>query len=198
MRVAREKNWSLRRASRESTSKASHAGRELCRDPQRVDGESIIWPQERGRSQVQTMIMPVVPTGPYRHVLFLDEIGELTLEGQAKLLRTRGGHILFAGWSDRGSHRMADVRVVAVTNRDLSEFVRDKQFREDLFYRLSVFELMVPPLRERGDDIPRLIHHFLDHFTRQHGRLDLQIAEEAMSSMKEYAWPGNVRHRSAM
>ncbi|MEC8475077.1 MAG: sigma 54-interacting transcriptional regulator [Planctomycetota bacterium] len=123
--------------------------------------------------------------------LFLDEIGELTLEGQAKLLRILEGHpFLPVGATEEV---MVDVRVVAATNRDLSEFVREKQFREDLFYRLSVFELMVPPLRERGDDIPRLIHHFLDHFTRQHGRLDLQIAEEAMSSMKEYSWPGNVR-----
>ena len=92
--------------------------------------------------------------------LFLDEIGELTLEGQAKLLRILEGHpFLPVGATEEV---MVDVRVVAATNRDLSEFVREKQFREDLFYRLSVFELMVPPLRERGDDIPRLIHHFLD------------------------------------
>ena len=123
--------------------------------------------------------------------LFLDEIGELTLEGQAKLLRILEGHpFLPVGATEEV---MVDVRVVAATNRDLSEFVREKKFREDLFYRLSVFELMVPPLRDRGDDIPRLINHFLEHFCRQHGRVGLQLAEEAMASMREYPWPGNVR-----
>ncbi|MBL6725563.1 MAG: sigma 54-interacting transcriptional regulator [Rubripirellula sp.] len=123
--------------------------------------------------------------------LFLDEIGELTLEGQAKLLRILEGHpFLPVGATEEV---MVDVRVVAATNRDLSEFVREKKFREDLFYRLSVFELMVPPLRDRGDDIPRLINHFLEHFCRQHGRVGLQIAEDAMTNMREYPWPGNVR-----
>jgi len=123
--------------------------------------------------------------------LFLDEIGELTLEGQAKLLRILEGHpFLPVGATEEV---MVDVRVVAATNRDLSEFVREKKFREDLFYRLSVFELIVPPLRDRGEDIPRLIEHFLDHFRRQHGRLDLGITQEAMVSLREYPWPGNVR-----
>ncbi len=123
--------------------------------------------------------------------LFLDEIGELTLEGQAKLLRILEGHpFLPVGATEEV---MVDVRVVAATNRDLSEFVREKKFREDLFYRLSVFELIVPPLRDREDDIPRLINHFLEHFKGQHGRRNLELSEEAMTSMKEYPWPGNVR-----
>ncbi len=123
--------------------------------------------------------------------LFLDEIGELTLEGQAKLLRILEGHpFLPVGATEEV---MVDVRVVAATNRDLSEFVREKKFREDLFYRLSVFELIVPPLRDRGSDIPLLTQHFLSHFRRQHGRLELELSDEAMAQMREYPWPGNVR-----
>lgn len=123
--------------------------------------------------------------------LFLDEIGELTLDGQAKLLRILEGHpFLPVGASEEVS---VDVRVIAATNRDLAEFVREKRFREDLFYRLSVFELVVPPLRERGDDLDHLIDHFLDHFRRQHGRSGLSLSPMARGRLLEYAWPGNVR-----
>ncbi len=123
--------------------------------------------------------------------LFLDEIGELTLEGQAKLLRILEGHpFLPVGATEEV---LVDVRVIAATNRDLAEFVRDKKFREDLFYRLSVFELYVPPLRDRGDDVDLLIDHFLEHFTLQHGRASLTLSAAARERLKEYAWPGNVR-----
>ncbi|TWU45644.1 Transcriptional regulatory protein ZraR [Novipirellula aureliae] len=123
--------------------------------------------------------------------LFLDEIGELTLEGQAKLLRILEGHpFLPVGATEEV---LVDVRVIAATNRDLAEFVREKRFREDLFYRLSVFELFVPPLRDRGDDIDSLVSHFLDHFRRQHGRPSLALTEEARHRLLQYAWPGNVR-----
>ncbi len=123
--------------------------------------------------------------------LFLDEIGELTLEGQAKLLRILEGHpFLPVGATEE---ILVDVRVIAATNRDLAEFVRDRKFREDLFYRLSVFELYVPPLRDREGDIALLIHHFLDHFRRQHGRTSLEISDAAMDRLCNYAWPGNVR-----
>ena len=123
--------------------------------------------------------------------LFLDEIGELTLEGQAKLLRILEGHpFLPVGATEEV---LVDVRVIAATNRDLSEFVRERKFREDLFYRLSVFELFVPPLREREEDISRLIDHFLDHFRRQHGRSELDISDAARARLQEYPWPGNVR-----
>lgn len=123
--------------------------------------------------------------------LFLDEIGELTLEGQAKLLRILEGHpFLPVGATEEV---LVDVRVIAATNRDLAEFVREKKFREDLFYRLSVFELLVPPLRDRDDDIGLLIDHFLDHFRRQHGRGDLQLSDSARTRLLEYPWPGNVR-----
>ena len=123
--------------------------------------------------------------------LFLDEIGELTLEGQAKLLRILEGHpFLPVGATEEV---LVDVRVIAATNRDVGEFVREKKFREDLFYRLSVFELFVPPLRDRGDDIDLLTEHFLDHFRIQHGRAALQISENAREQLLEYPWPGNVR-----
>jgi two-component system response regulator HydG len=123
--------------------------------------------------------------------LFLDEIGELTLEGQAKLLRILEGHpFLPVGSTEEVS---VDVRVLAATNRDLSEFVRERKFREDLFYRLSVFELVVPPLRDRGEDIERLIDHFLEHFRLQHGRTNLEMSEAARTHLIDYAWPGNVR-----
>ena len=123
--------------------------------------------------------------------LFLDEIGELPLEGQAKLLRILEGHpFLPVG----GTEEIAvDVRVIAATNRDLAEFVREKKFREDLFFRLTVFELVVPPLRDRGEDVDRLIDHFLDQFRRTHNRPQLELSDEARSRIKGYAWPGNVR-----
>jgi Nif-specific regulatory protein len=123
--------------------------------------------------------------------LFLDEIGELTLEGQAKLLRILEGHpFLPVGATEEV---LVDVRVIAATNRDLAEFVREKKFREDLFYRLSVFELFVPPLREREGDIELLTDHFLEHFCRQHGRADLGISAVAKDRLLKYPWPGNVR-----
>jgi Nif-specific regulatory protein len=123
--------------------------------------------------------------------LFLDEIGEMTLAGQAKLLRILEGHP-FLPVGGRKEVRV-DVRVITATNRDLSEFVSDKRFREDLYYRLSVFEITVPPLRQRGDDIGLLIDHFLEHFGRQHGRMQLKLSDAARKRMLEYSWPGNVR-----
>ncbi|MCY2981826.1 MAG: sigma 54-interacting transcriptional regulator [Planctomycetota bacterium] len=123
--------------------------------------------------------------------LFLDEIGEMTLAGQAKLLRILEGHP-FLPVGGRKEVRV-DVRVITATNRDLSEFVSDKRFREDLYYRLSVFEIIVPPLRQRGVDIGLLIDHFLEHFGRQHGRMQLKLSAAARKRMLEYSWPGNVR-----
>ncbi len=123
--------------------------------------------------------------------LFLDEIGELTLDGQAKLLRILEGHP-FLPVGGRKEVRV-DVRVLAATNRDLSEFVADKRFREDLYYRLSVFELKVPPLRHREEDIGLLIDHFLEHFKALHGRTQMKLSTGAKKRMLEYSWPGNVR-----
>ena len=123
--------------------------------------------------------------------LFLDEVGEMTLDGQAKLLRILEGHpFLPVGGTKEVT---VDVRVIAATNRDLREFVREGRFREDLYYRLSVFELYIPPLRERGSDIELLVLHFVDHFKRQHGRPGLMLSPDAREKLLSYSWPGNVR-----
>jgi two-component system, NtrC family, response regulator HydG len=123
--------------------------------------------------------------------LFLDEVGEMTLEGQAKLLRILEGHPFLPVGGTKEVH--VDVRVIAATNRDLREFVQDNKFREDLYYRLSVFELQSPPLRERGPDIDLLVNYFLDHFRKQNGRPHLQLSEGARQKLNAYHWPGNVR-----
>ena len=123
--------------------------------------------------------------------LFLDEVGEMTLDGQAKLLRILEGHpFLPVGGTKEVT---VDVRLIAATNRDLGEFVREGRFREDLYYRLSVFELYIPPLRDRGSDVELLVNHFLDHFKRQHGRTGVTLSEGAREKLLGYAWPGNVR-----
>jgi Nif-specific regulatory protein len=83
--------------------------------------------------------------------------------------------------------------VIAATNRDLKEFVRRRQFRQDLYFRLSVFELDVPPLRDRGDDVRLLVQHFFDHYRRQHGRAQLKLSDAALARLLEYEWPGNIR-----
>lgn len=123
--------------------------------------------------------------------IFLDEVGELTLEGQAKLLRILEGHPFMPVGDNK--EITVDVRLIAATNRDLREYVREKKFREDLYYRLSVFELEVPPLRERGGDIEILLNHFLNHFRVQHGRPNLVLSNDALRSILSYNWPGNVR-----
>jgi transcriptional regulator with GAF, ATPase, and Fis domain len=123
--------------------------------------------------------------------LFLDEVGELTLEGQAKLLRTLEGHpFLPVGGTEEVS---VDVRVICATNRDLKEFVAEKKFREDLYYRLTVYELYIPPLRDREGDIQMLIDFFLDHFRNRHGKFDLKLSRKANARLLSYQWPGNVR-----
>jgi Nif-specific regulatory protein len=123
--------------------------------------------------------------------LFLDEVGEMTLEGQARLLRILEGHpFLPVGAQKEVS---VDVRVIAATNQDLKTYVRERKFREDLFYRLAVFELQAPPLRARGSDIALLIEFFLDHFRKQHGRPHLKLSQPAREKLLAYGWPGNVR-----
>jgi Nif-specific regulatory protein len=86
-----------------------------------------------------------------------------------------------------------DVRVIAATNRDLREFVGEGRFREDLYYRLTVFELRIPPLRERGEDVALLVDFFLENFRQQHGRPGLGLSDEARNRLLSYPWPGNVR-----
>jgi formate hydrogenlyase transcriptional activator len=123
--------------------------------------------------------------------IFLDEIGEMPLELQAKLLR-----VLQEGEFERlGSPRTikVDVRVIASTARDLKAEIRNSRFREDLFYRLNVFPITMPPLRMRRDDIPQLVRHFVDKYARKIGRTIRSVPKAVIKSLEEHAWPGNVR-----
>jgi transcriptional regulator with PAS, ATPase and Fis domain len=124
--------------------------------------------------------------------MFLDEIGEMTLRMQGLLLRfLETGELQKVG-ADRAMGRV-DVRVIAATNRNLRDMIGQGTFREDLFYRLNVIHLMVPPLRDRRVDIPPLANHFLNHFTRNGAYTAREISPEAMDAMTQYNWPGNVR-----
>ncbi|MBP1600495.1 MAG: transcriptional regulator containing sigma 54 interaction domain [Acidobacteria bacterium] len=123
--------------------------------------------------------------------IFLDEIGELPLELQSKLLR-----VLEEGEFERlGSPRTikVDTRVIASTNRDLAAEVKDRRFREDLYYRLNVFPVSIPPLRTRTEDIPPLVRHFVGNHARKLGRSYESIPKSMMAALQEHAWPGNVR-----
>src|SRR5262249_44989288 len=126
-----------------------------------------------------------------RGTLFLDEIGEIPLDMQVKLLRfleTR--EIMRVGGS---SPMTLDVRLIAATNRDLAQAVDQQKFRTDLYYRLKVVTLVMPPLRERVEDIPLLVWHFLAGFSEEHERPAPEVSQEAMEELASYAWPGNVR-----
>lgn len=123
--------------------------------------------------------------------IFLDEIGELSLELQVKLLR-----VLQEGEFERlGGPKTirVNVRVIAATNRDLVEAVRRGEFRKDLFYRLSVFPIQVPPLRARLDDIPLLVWEFIDQFSQRMGKCIKSVPQKTMDRLKQYSWPGNIR-----
>ena len=123
--------------------------------------------------------------------LFLDEIGELGLDVQPKLLRfLDSGEIQPLG---EGQPVHVDVRVIAATNRDLPRMVREGQFREDLYYRLGIVSLHLPPLRERREEIPSLLEHYLTRCCRETGRERLRMSDEALEYLLLYSWPGNVR-----
>ncbi len=123
--------------------------------------------------------------------IFLDEIGEMDLNLQVKLLRVL---------EDRKIRRLGgsrnidiDVRVIAATNRDMKDAIDDKTFREDLYYRLNVFPIHIPPLRERREDIPPLLDHFLKRFSREFNKDIAEVSREALDLLMRYFWPGNVR-----
>jgi Nif-specific regulatory protein len=123
--------------------------------------------------------------------LFLDEVGDLPMEVQIKLLRTL---------QERELERVGgnetikvDVRVVSATNRNLEKMIEDGEFREDLYYRLNVFPINLPPLRDRLEDLPVLVGHFITKFARQMGTAPAGVAVDALAKLREYNWPGNVR-----
>ncbi len=123
--------------------------------------------------------------------LFLDEVGDIPLELQPKLLRVLQEHEFERLGSTHT--QQVDVRVIAATHRDLKQMVEDGQFRSDLFYRLHVFPLPVPPLRDRREDIPLLVRHFVDKYARRMNRRIETIPSHAMEVFTNYSWPGNVR-----
>ncbi|MEW5974445.1 MAG: sigma-54 dependent transcriptional regulator [Acidobacteriota bacterium] len=123
--------------------------------------------------------------------IFLDEIGEMSLPMQVKLLRVLQEKVFRRVGSTE--ELSLDVRVIAATNRDLQKLIEEGKFREDLYYRVSVIPLEIPPLRERKDDIPALAEHFLRRFNVQMQRSILRVSQAAMACLEQYDWPGNVR-----
>ena len=128
--------------------------------------------------------------------LFLDEIGDMSLRTQAKILRVlqeqKFEHV-------GGTHTFqVDVRVIGATNKDLKSEIQKGKFREDLFYRLNVIPIHVPPLRERREDIPEMVLHFLDIFSKENGKKKKQISKEALGRLQAYPFPGNVRELKNM
>jgi transcriptional regulator with GAF, ATPase, and Fis domain len=123
--------------------------------------------------------------------LFLDEVGEMSLAAQAKFLRV----LQEREFQRLGGTRVlrSDARVVAATNRDLPRAIAHGQFREDLYYRLNVFPIQVPPLRERAEDIPLLVQRLVDEFSRTFGKRIETIERETITALQRYSWPGNIR-----
>jgi two-component system nitrogen regulation response regulator NtrX len=123
--------------------------------------------------------------------LFLDEVGDMTLKTQAKVLRALQEQIVEPVGGQSGVR--VDVRVIAATNKDLAEEIRAGRFREDLFFRLNVIPVLVPPLRDRGQDVARLAEHFVAELAREYGRRPKMFRPEALRALLAYRWPGNVR-----
>jgi two-component system response regulator AtoC len=126
-----------------------------------------------------------------RGTIFLDEITEMHLELQAKLL-----HVLQDGEVCRLGGKApipVNVRIIAATNRNPADEIQQRRFRTDLFYRLNVVNILIPPLRERADDIPAIVEYFLNKFSQQYDRPDAAVPEDLVEEMRGYRWPGNVR-----
>jgi two-component system response regulator AtoC len=152
--------------------------------------ESELFGHEKGAFTGAYRQKPGKFEAAHQGTLLLDEIGELPLRLQAKLL-----HVLQDGEFSRvGGEKIidTDVRLIAATNRDLEASMRAHQFREDLYYRLNVIEIRIPPLRERRDEIAVLIDHFLKKFNAQYGRA-VDVPPETVRAFLEYHWPGNIR-----
>jgi DNA-binding NtrC family response regulator len=153
--------------------------------------ESELFGHERGAFTGADRTKPGMFEVADRGTLFLDEVGELPLGLQAKLLRAlQEREIRRVG----GTKQIpVDVRLVAATNRDLAESVRKREFREDLFYRVNVIPIPLPPLRERAGDVPLLAYHFLGRYGRNRERPLEGIATDALAALEAYPWPGNIR-----
>ena len=123
--------------------------------------------------------------------LFLDEIGNLSLSLQSKLLTALQSRQVTRVGSNQSME--VDIRLICATNMNLHQMVKDGKFRQDLLYRINTVEITIPPLSERGDDIPMLANHFLNHYSKKYRKDVLSISPEALTKLKKYAWPGNVR-----
>ena len=123
--------------------------------------------------------------------IFLDEIGDMSLSAQAKVLRALQEHKITRVGGEKSIK--VDVRVLAATNKDLKKEIQEGNFREDLYHRLSVMIIQVPPLRERKDDIPLLIEHFMELISSEYGSAPKKIAKDAIDELTNYAWSGNIR-----
>jgi transcriptional regulator with GAF, ATPase, and Fis domain len=162
-----------------------------CATLNRETAESQIFGHKRGSFTGALSDHPGVIRAAEGGTLFLDEIGELSLELQPKLLRfLQEGEVHPVGATGPVK---TDARVVAATNRDLEEESRAGRFRQDLFHRLKVIQLRIPPLRERREEIPPLIECYLDRYRVEFGKPDLQLSGETFDLLTRYDWPGNVR-----
>jgi len=153
--------------------------------------ESELFGHERGAFTGAVIQRPGRFELAHGGTIFLDEIGELPLELQPKLLRV----LQECEFERLGNSRTirTNARLIAATNRDLKSMVKEKKFRSDLYYRLNVFPIRVPALRERRQDIPLLVRHFVEEFSRRHGRMVGIVPSEMMSELVRSEWPGNIR-----
>jgi transcriptional regulator with GAF, ATPase, and Fis domain len=153
--------------------------------------ESELFGHERGSFTGATVRKEGRFSVAHRGTVFLDEIGELPLPIQAKILRV----LQAREFEPVGSNRTqkVDVRIIAATNRDLENMVREGRFRDDLYYRLNVFQLVMPPLRERLEDLSVLADFFLQKYGERNRRGVLSLAPETLQAFRDYSWPGNIR-----
>ena len=153
--------------------------------------ESELFGHERGSFTGATVRKDGRFLVAHHGTVFLDEIGELTLPIQAKILRV----LQAREFEPVGSNRTqkVDVRIITATNRDLEKMVREGRFRDDLYYRLNVFQLVLPPLRERLEDLPVLADFFLKRYGEKNRRGGITLAPEALQAFRRYSWPGNIR-----
>jgi two-component system response regulator FlrC len=153
--------------------------------------ESTLFGYEKGAFTGATRAQPGKFEQAHGGTLFLDEIGEMPMALQAKLLRVLQDQVVERLGSMRSTH--CDVRIIAATNQDLSQRVKEGQFREDLYFRLAVFPIRIPPLRDRKADIEPLSRYFLSQYSRTMGRSNMVLSPACLDVLQHHAWPGNVR-----